>query len=78
MLSVQDYGPGIPRQYHEDIFKMFFRAHDSTSGTGLGLYIVKQTLDKLHGHIELVSEVNRGTTFRVTVPNNYDEHKLPA
>ncbi|MCK5102484.1 MAG: HAMP domain-containing histidine kinase, partial [Cyclobacteriaceae bacterium] len=38
-------------------------------GSGLGLYIVKETIDKLKGKIEVESELNKGTTFTVTIPS---------
>jgi signal transduction histidine kinase len=48
---------------------MFFKATDRTEGAGLGLYIAKQTVEKLEGSISLKSERGKGTTFRVVLPN---------
>jgi signal transduction histidine kinase len=48
---------------------MFFRATERSEGAGLGLYIVKETIDKLHGTIDVESNLGEGTTFRIKIPN---------
>ena len=48
---------------------MFYRATDTNHGSGLGLYIVKETLDKLQGTIKLKSEVNKGTEVYLQIPS---------
>ena len=48
---------------------MFFRASNDFNGSGLGLYIVKETIAKLKGKIKVKSIVRQGTTFRVVLPN---------
>lgn len=68
-IKIIDNGNGTPKAYHEKIFDMFFRASAQVSGSGLGLYIVKETLDKLHGTINVISEETMGTTFRITLKN---------
>jgi PAS domain S-box-containing protein len=75
IITVEDNGSGISQEYHEKIFEMFFRASEDTKGSGLGLYIVKETVEKLEGTITLHSAPNRGTTFTVTVPNMNDNSK---
>lgn len=50
---------------------MFFRATQANDGAGLGLYIVKEAIDKLKGEITIDSEVGKGTTFKITIPNHY-------
>lgn len=68
-IDFEDKGIGIEKKYHEDVFKMFFRATDANAGSGLGLYIVKETVEKLKGDILLESEVNKGSTFKIKLPN---------
>jgi PAS domain S-box-containing protein len=67
-ILVKDNGPGIPREYQEKIFEMFFRANQSKNGSGLGLYIVKDTIEKLKGEIDLKSDPVRGSTFTIKLP----------
>jgi signal transduction histidine kinase/streptogramin lyase len=68
-IFVQDDGPGIKKEHQENIFKMFFRASSRTSGSGLGLYIVQETVDKLGGKISVTSSQGNGTTFSISLPN---------
>jgi PAS domain S-box-containing protein len=70
-ITVIDNGIGIPSQYQNQIFDMFFRATERSDGSGLGLYIVKQTVEKLQGHIIMESEQSKGTSFKVYIPNQY-------
>ncbi|UII22357.1 7TM diverse intracellular signaling domain-containing protein [Fulvivirga ligni] len=67
-LSIKDYGPGIDKSFHQRIFDMFYRANESSAGTGLGLYIVKETVDKLEGKIDMESEAGKGSTFIIQIP----------
>lgn len=69
VIEVSDNGPGIPNEHLENIFKMFFRATDRTSGSGLGLYIVKETVHRLNGEVTVKSQVNKGTTFTIALPS---------
>ncbi|ELR73911.1 two-component sensor histidine kinase [Fulvivirga imtechensis AK7] len=69
-IAIQDNGQGIPEAYLEKIFDMFFRASESAEGSGLGLYIVKDTADKLGAEIRVESEEGVGTTFTLTIPNH--------
>jgi signal transduction histidine kinase len=62
---VTDNGEGIEEQHHQKIFEMFYRASENSNGTGLGLYIVKETLARLGGAVELQSKKGAGTTFKV-------------
>lgn len=68
LLVVQDNGQGIPEHHQPRIFEMFFRATKNSTGTGLGLYILKRSVDRLKGTIELQSEVGVGSTFTVKLP----------
>ncbi|MBX2899601.1 MAG: PAS domain-containing sensor histidine kinase [Cyclobacteriaceae bacterium] len=68
LLSIKDNGKGIGPEHHTRIFDMFYRASESSEGSGLGLYIVKETLDKLEGSISVQSTVGVGSEFLVTLP----------
>jgi signal transduction histidine kinase len=70
-IQVSDNGIGIKKEYQDKIFDMFFRGTTYTSGTGLGLYIVQSSLEKLNGAISVFSEENSGTTFMLLIPNSY-------
>ncbi len=67
-ISISDNGIGIEQSHLENIFKMFYRADESSKGSGLGLYIVKETIDKLGGHIEVEPQLGFGTTFTIKLP----------
>lgn len=69
-IEVSDNGIGIPKEHQKDIFKMFFRASKQSEGSGIGLYIVKETVEKLHGTVNLFSTEGIGTTFSIFLPNN--------
>jgi signal transduction histidine kinase len=69
LFKVEDNGIGIRQQYLANIFDIFYRADENAKGSGLGLYIVKETVDKLGGQIQMQSEYGKGTTFTITVPN---------
>lgn len=69
VITIQDNGEGIPQSKLPSIFDMFFRATENSQGSGLGLYIVKNVIDKLGGKITVDSKENVGTTFRVVLPN---------
>lgn len=68
-ITFADNGVGIAKEYLESIFKMFFRANAGSKGSGIGLYIVKGAVEKIHGKISVESEYGVGTTFRVEIPN---------
>lgn len=68
-VIIKDNGIGISKEHHQRIFDMFFRVSEDSVGSGLGLYIVKEAIDKLKGNIEIESEVGKGTTFRVYIPH---------
>ncbi len=67
-LAIQDNGKGIEKDHLPNIYKMFYRATDDGAGSGLGLYIVKETIEKLQGKITIESEVGRGTTVKMEIP----------
>lgn len=76
MIIVDDNGRGIDGQYLDKIFDMFFRASEDSYGSGLGLYITKQVVEKLEGNIAVESEVNIGTTFIIKIPNLKSQAKI--
>ena len=69
-IEVRDNGIGISREHLSKVFKMFYRATDTKSGSGLGLYIVSETVERLGGEIKLTSEAGKWTCFNITLPNN--------
>ena len=69
-IIIRDNGIGISKENHQKIFDMFYRISDNSVGSGLGLYIVKEVVDKLNGQIAIESELGSGTTFNIVLPNN--------
>lgn len=67
IITVSDNGMGIPLQYQEKIFDMFFQGSTRSTGTGLGLYMVRKAAKKLGGDVRLSSE-NGHTVFEITLP----------
>jgi signal transduction histidine kinase len=68
-IVFQDNGIGIYSEFLPRIFDMFFRATERSEGAGLGLYIVKETVEKLHGTIAVTSNFGEGTLFTISIPN---------
>ena len=72
VVEVEDNGIGIPEDERQRIFERFYRVDRGRSreqgGTGLGLSIVKHIAQSHHGSVDLVSEVDKGSTFRVNIP----------
>jgi PAS domain S-box-containing protein len=69
VIKVKDNGKGIKEEYLHKIFDMFFRASQDSYGSGLGLYITRQVVEKLTGTIAVKSEFGTGTEFTITLPN---------
>ncbi len=69
-IIVKDNGIGISKEVQLKIFDMFYRVSDETDGTGLGLFLVKETIEKLHGKIHVESELGKGSVFQILIPNN--------
>jgi PAS domain S-box-containing protein len=68
-ITLTDNGIGIRPEFMSKIFEMFFRATENSTGSGLGLYIVKQTVDRLKGHIDISSQFGTGTTVTLRLPS---------
>ncbi|MBT8220872.1 MAG: PAS domain-containing sensor histidine kinase [Bacteroidia bacterium] len=69
-ILVSDNGMGIPEEDQKHLFQRFFRASnvENIQGTGLGLHIVKQYVELLHGTISFKSNLGEGTTFFIEIP----------
>ena len=63
IFKFEDNGLGIPSDSKDKIFNMFYKVNERSTGTGLGLYLTKLTVEKLGGSIDLLSEENVGTVF---------------
>ncbi|HTE33074.1 MAG TPA: PAS domain-containing sensor histidine kinase [Chryseolinea sp.] len=68
-ITIEDNGIGIATDVQAKIFDLFFRGTDQSQGTGLGLFIVKDTIERLKGSIKVKSAVGKGTTFFIRIPN---------
>jgi signal transduction histidine kinase len=68
-LSISDQGPGVPQELKEKIFLPFFRHQGQVPGSGIGLAIVKKTVEKLSGRVWLDSEYKGGARFCVSLPD---------
>ncbi|MEQ8924885.1 MAG: ATP-binding protein [Fulvivirga sp.] len=75
VITIEDNGDGIEESKLPHIFDMFYRATEKSTGSGLGLYIVKKVADKLGATIEVDSVELEGTTFKIVVPNTYYSDK---
>jgi signal transduction histidine kinase len=73
IIRFRDNGIGIEPHNLEKIFNMFYRASEQSDGSGLGLYIVKNAVDKLRGAVKVTSTVGEGTTFVINLPNRIPE-----
>ncbi len=67
-IQIKDDGIGIDPQHQENIFAMFYRGTVQSDGSGLGLYIVKETLSKLNGEIQVESEPDSYTLISISIP----------
>ncbi|HAP67221.1 MAG TPA: hypothetical protein DCQ99_05375 [Nitrospinae bacterium] len=65
---VTDTGTGIKKEHLNQIYNPFFTTKPVGKGTGLGLYVAYKIITKYHGHIDLISEEGKGTSFVITLP----------
>lgn len=79
-VSVSDTGVGVPESQKSRVFSKFFRGDNvvrmQTEGTGLGLYLTKNIIEKHGGKIWFESEEGKGSTFHFTIPNKKEELDL--
>lgn len=68
-IVISDNGTGIHEKHLPKLYEMFYRGTEKSKGSGIGLYIVKEIVEKLKGKITVQSEVNAGTSFIVEIPN---------
>ncbi|HNP18342.1 MAG TPA: PAS domain-containing sensor histidine kinase [Fulvivirga sp.] len=69
-LTFKDNGIGISKKYLKKVFDMFYRATEQSDGSGLGMYIVKQSIDKMNGTINIDSQLGKGTEIKIELPIN--------
>jgi signal transduction histidine kinase len=69
VISFRDNGIGITKQNLTRVFEMFYRASEQAGGSGLGLYIVKNAVEKLGGRVSVGSEPGQYTIFEIVLPN---------
>lgn len=68
VLEVMDNGIGIEQSRLSRVFELFYRATETAKGSGLGLYIVKDTVERLGGRITVESELGKWTRFLICMP----------
>lgn len=68
-IIIKDNGMGIDKESQTKIYNMFYRATAKVMGSGIGLFIVQEILEKLRGSVSLESELNMGSTFTIKLPN---------
>lgn len=73
-INFIDHGIGIPVGIRDKIFEMFYRGHEFSKGSGLGLYVVKRLVQKLGGRINVECPENFGTIFNISVPVVNSKH----
>lgn len=80
ILQITDTGIGIPADELDNIFAMYYQVaskeHQSATGTGIGLAICKQIIDRMNGHIQVKSEVGKGSEFRISLPVSISEQAV--
>ncbi|MBX2941338.1 MAG: HAMP domain-containing histidine kinase [Cyclobacteriaceae bacterium] len=69
VVEFTDNGIGIDKKILPNIFKMFYRGTEQSEGAGLGLYLVKETVQKIGGSITVTSQLEVGSTFEFKIPN---------
>ena len=67
-LIIEDNGIGIKEDYKDKIWDIFFRGTSTIPGSGLGLYILKESVKNLNGEIDFISKEGEGTTFKIFIP----------
>jgi len=68
LVTIADDGPGIPKDQHGRVFEPFFTTKETEKGTGLGLWISYDIMEKMGGTIMFASKVGEGSAFTVKIP----------
>jgi len=68
IVEIADNGQGIKKELQSEVFNMFYRANERSTGSGLGLYIVRYAVEKLNGSIQLKSKEMSGTKISIYIP----------
>lgn len=71
-ITVKDNGEGIEKKHIDKVFDMFYRASSRANGTGLGLYLCREIINKLNGTISIASEIGKGTTVKIALPVHHN------
>jgi signal transduction histidine kinase len=75
VICVSDTGAGIPKERLEKIFEPFFSTKPPGEGTGLGLFVTREIIEKLGGQISVDSRVGHGSRFTVRIPATHPENR---
>ncbi len=67
-IQIEDNGEGIADEYKEKVFDMFYRGSNTSTGSGLGLYITREATEKLSGRVAMMTEAGKGSSFTVFIP----------
>lgn len=76
VLQVSDTGVGIPKDKQKKIFERFYQVDSDHPGSGIGLSLIQRLVELHHGRIDLKSEVGKGSTFTVYIPQNESAYTL--
>lgn len=72
-LSITDDGMGIPKEEQQHVFEKYYRIsrteNHEINGLGVGLYLVRNTVERYNGTIEIMSGLGKGTTFKIVLPH---------
>jgi len=68
-IAVSDTGTGVPKEHLEKIFEPFFSTKAPGEGTGLGLFVTREIVEKLGGTVEVMSKIGQDTRFTVYIPD---------
>ena len=70
-IQIEDNGIGLPEKERENIFRLFYRASQQSSGAGVGLFVVHEVLEKIGGQVLVTAATGGGSLFELTIPNRY-------
>ena len=77
IIEVADNGQGIKKELQSEVFNMFYRANEKSTGSGLGLYIVRNAVERLNGNIQLKSKELSGTKISIYIPYMHKSAQPP-